>query len=591
MMKIMPLTQNILNSLNNKPENFKTMKNKNLLLIISLFLTSMMVFGQAPNKIDFQAMARDASSNPIVMQTIGVRISVIEGGSTVYTERHTPQTDDYGLFNIHIGDGTPLSGNFNSIDWGLGNHSVKVEVDPSGGYVYVNMGTSQLTSTPYSLYGEDDDADPGNELQILSIVGNDLTISDGNTVTLPGGGGSSLWTQNGDDIYYDAGKVGIGIDSPVKEFHLFNGMGTGGGTYADMVDAIIEDDTYAYLEFNGEGWAGMTFNDQNESIYAGFFYNYYNERISIKSGGSDDRVVIDADGNVGINKSNPLVRFHVDESGSDGVLGTDLGISFYSTDVHAPAAFASSLNSNTSRAYGLIGLANQSGGVNVGVLGDSEGGTSSFGVAGAGYGGTSYNIGVYGADGTSASSNYAGYFYGDVYVNGTLSKGGGSFKIDHPQDPANKFLIHSFVESPDMMNIYNGNVVTDAQGIALVELPEYFDALNIEFRYQLTVIGEFAQAIVKEEISANQFTIQTDKPNVKVSWQVTGIRNDAWAQENRIEVEVDKPVHEKGLYLHPELFGKSADMGMKVTGSSNKNVPTQSPPKTEVNTPSSSGLK
>lgn len=566
------------------------MKNKNLLLIISLFLTSLIVVGQAPQKIDFQAMARDGAGNPLLMQTIGVRISVYEGGSSVYTERHTPQTDDYGLFSLQIGDGTPLSGNFNSIDWSLGNHSVKVEVDPNGGYVYLNMGTSQLTSTPYALYGEDDDADPGNELQTLSIVGNDLTISDGNTVTLPGGG-SSLWTQNGDDIYYNTGKVGIGTNTPEKEFHLFNGAGAGGGTYSSLVNAIIEDDYNAYLEFNGSSWAGITFNAQNESIHAGYFYNYTNDRLMLKSGGEDNRMVVDADGKVGIATSIPLVRFHIDESGADGVLGSDLGISFYSTDNHAPAAFASSLNSNSGRSYGLIGVANQTGGVNVGVLGDSEGGTSSFGVAGAAYGGTVYNIGVYGSDGSSASSNYAGYFYGDVFVSGTLSKGGGSFKIDHPQDPANKFLIHSFVESPDMMNIYNGNIVTDARGYAVVELPAYFDALNIEFRYQLTVIGEFAQAIIKEEISGNQFTIQTDIPNVKVSWQVTGIRNDAWAQENRIEVEVDKPAHEKGLYLHPELFGKSADMGMKVTGSSNKEAPTQRLPKSENNTPSSSSVK
>jgi hypothetical protein len=303
------------------------MKNKYFLLIISLFFTSLFVLGQAPQKIDFQAMARDASSNPITMQTIGVRISVIEGGSTVYTERHTPQTDDYGLFNIHIGDGTPLSGNFNNIDWGLGNHAVKVEVDPNGGYVYVNMGTSQLTSTPYSLYGEDDDADPNNELQTLSLVGNDLTISDGNTVTLPGGGGSSLWTQNGDDIYYDAGKVGIGIDTPEKEFHLFKGPGAGGGGYASTINAIIEDDFNAYLEFNGSSWAGITFNAQNASIHAGYFYNYANDRLMLRSGGEDNRMVIDADGKIGIGLAAPSGSFHVAKSISlaDGVFGEDIG--------------------------------------------------------------------------------------------------------------------------------------------------------------------------------------------------------------------------------------------------------------------------
>lgn len=77
-----------------------------------------------------------------------------------------------------------------------------------------------------------------------------------------------------------------------------------------------------------------------------------------------------------------------------------------------------------------------------------------------------------------------------------------------------------------MLNIYNGNITTDANGDATVVLPAYFEALNRDFRYQLTVIGQFAQAIVQDEIQANHFTIKTDKPGVKVSWQVTGIRQD-----------------------------------------------------------------
>ena len=88
-----------------------------------------------------------------------------------------------------------------------------------------------------------------------------------------------------------------------------------------------------------------------------------------------------------------------------------------------------------------------------------------------------------------------------------------------------------------MMNIYNGNVITDGSGYASVKLPEWLEALNKDFRYQLTVIGEFAQAIVYEKISNNHFSIKTDKPNVEVSWQVTGIRKDAFANANRIPVE------------------------------------------------------
>jgi hypothetical protein len=164
--------------------------------------------------------------------------------------------------------------------------------------------------------------------------------------------------------------------------------------------------------------------------------------------------------------------------------------------------------------------------------------------------------------GRSSDSHLAAKFRGKVEITGTLSKGGGSFKIDHPLDPANRYLYHSFVESPDMMNIYNGNVVTDEHGVATVVLPDWFEALNRDFRYQLTVIGEFAQAIVAQEIEDGRFVIRTDKPGVKVSWQVTGIRHDPFAEANRIPVEEDKPDAERGLYLHAEAFGLPPEMAI-----------------------------
>ncbi len=175
-----------------------------------------------------------------------------------------------------------------------------------------------------------------------------------------------------------------------------------------------------------------------------------------------------------------------------------------------------------------------------------QGGTGIVGVSCSGYS-------------DSPNCTYAGLFLGDVDVVGNVSKSGGSFKIDHPLDPANKYLYHSFVESPDMKNIYDGTIVTDGGGLATVTLPDWFSALNSDFRYQLTVIGQFAQAIVASEINNNSFTIQTNKPNVKVSWQVTGIRQDAWANAHRIPVEVDKAKGDQGHYLHPELFGHTGE--------------------------------
>lgn len=145
----------------------------------------------------------------------------------------------------------------------------------------------------------------------------------------------------------------------------------------------------------------------------------------------------------------------------------------------------------------------------------------------------------------------AGLFLGNVRITGSLSKGGGGFEIDHPLDPANKRLSHSFVESPDMLNMYNGNVTTDGNAEAVVALPPYFEALNEEFRYQLTVIGQFAQAIIAEEVRENRFTIKSDRPGVKVSWQVTGIRKDPWAVAHRIQVEADKTAVGKSRSLPP----------------------------------------
>jgi hypothetical protein len=242
--------------------------------------------------------------------------------------------------------------------------------------------------------------------------------------------------------------------------------------------------------------------------------------------------------------------------------------------------------------WGVWGVSSQSGAA--GVYGSGGNGSGANGVSGTGgtdgggSGGFLYTAGAGvegqggngltgGADGAGGNfmggyetvygdgvdvfegSGYAGVFSGNVDVYGSVSKSSGSFKIDHPLDPANKYLYHSFVESPDMMNIYNGNVTTDNSGLATITLPDWFEPLNKDFRYQLTVIGQFAQAIVGKEIEGSQFQIKTSLPNVKVSWQVTGIRQDAWANAHRIPVEEEKEARMKGFYIHPELFGAPAE--------------------------------
>jgi len=180
-----------------------------------------------------------------------------------------------------------------------------------------------------------------------------------------------------------------------------------------------------------------------------------------------------------------------------------------------------------------------------------------------------------------AAAYFEGYVgvNGDMDVLGAMSKGSGTFKIDHPLDPQNKILYHSFVESPDMMNVYNGNVVTDGQGEVTVSLPDYFEALNKDFRYQLTVMGTFAQAIVYKKIANNRFVIKTDKPDVEVSWQVTGIRKDPYAEKNRVVPEVAKTGDQIGKYLYPEAYGVASKTGNSAQGRLNPPAKQKAPEK------------
>ena len=207
-------------------------------------------------------------------------------------------------------------------------------------------------------------------------------------------------------------------------------------------------------------------------------------------------------------------------------------------------------------AAGVRGESSATGTAGIGVLGVQGGsgvGVLGFTPSGVGLAGSGGQVGVLGV----SPAGFAGLFAGNVHVLGTLSKSAGAFRIDHPLDPAHKYLQHSFVESPQMKNVYDGLVRTNRQGFANVRLPAYFQALNRDFRYQLTVHGRsFAQALVWREIANNRFTIRTNRPGVKVSWQVTGIRKDPYANAHRIQPELAKPADERGLYLYPELYGK-----------------------------------
>ena len=277
-------------------------------------------------------------------------------------------------------------------------------------------------------------------------------------------------------------------------------------------------------------------------------------------------------------------------TGGYGVLGSStsnigvFGISSSGDGVYGNSSSGYGVYGNSSESDAVLGIGVNGvvgRGTGYGVYGSSSGSYGVYGIGPTGTYGTGTTYGVLGESGSSSGSGggfsnsttgdalftynqsggYAAFFDGNVDVDGNLSKAGGSFKIDHPLDPANKYLYHSFVESPDMKNIYDGVATLNANGEATVEMPDWFGVLNRDFRYQLTCIGGFAPVYIAEELANNQFKIGGGRAGMRVSWQITGIRQDAWANAHRIPVEQEKEAKLKGFYLHPELYGAPAEKG------------------------------
>jgi hypothetical protein len=280
-------------------------------------------------------------------------------------------------------------------------------------------------------------------------------------------------------------------------------------------------------------------------------------------------------------------------SGVNGSSGSSYGVWGYSdsgaSGVLGQSGSGDGVIGTSDSGFGMYGISP----ISHGVVGKSDSGDGVHGTSDSlsgVYGESNSGVGVYGLSngsvGIYASSRtlYAAYLDGSVYIRGPLYKPGGSFKIDHPRDPANKYLSHSFVESPDMKNVYDGVVELDDNGEAEIKLPDWFGALNKDFRYQLTAIGApgpnlyIAEEIISETTTAkhgshdddsagsnnngNRIKIAGGESGMKVSWQVTGIRRDPWANAHRIQVEEDKPDEERGHYLYPDLYDQPQEKGI-----------------------------
>ncbi|SFC27908.1 hypothetical protein SAMN05421780_104108 [Flexibacter flexilis DSM 6793] len=163
---------------------------KNILLLLMAIFCCVTVMAQVPQGISYQAIAFGTSGAPVANGNVGVRISIIDNsitGTAVYAETHTKTTNAQGLFNLNIGQGTPVTGTFATINWVTNNKFLKVEIDPSGGTNYTLVGTNQLMSVPYAMAAKSLVATAGEGVTLVAPNGTpyQLTVDNNGQLSLP----------------------------------------------------------------------------------------------------------------------------------------------------------------------------------------------------------------------------------------------------------------------------------------------------------------------------------------------------------------------------------------------------------------------
>jgi hypothetical protein len=322
---------------------------KKLYTLLAAFIITLSVSAQAPDKMSYQAVVRDASQALVASQSVGMQLSILQGsinGTAVYVETQAPTTNINGLVTLEIGGGTAVSGDFSTIDWANGPYFIKTETDPTGGANYTISGTSELMSVPYALHAntansvsndqvDDADADPTNEIQTLSLLGTDLTISGGNTLDLsPISSVDNDWTISGNDMFsVPSGNVGIGTATPAHKLTVYgtgtilkvNGDGTGSAEMSIFsnntaqrpgitLGRVSNETTWGIASANGIYDIIATTGDAVFGAYGSnkdlIFGNGTGGDFRF-SNGSSEIVTISSSGNVGIGTSAPTALLSV----------------------------------------------------------------------------------------------------------------------------------------------------------------------------------------------------------------------------------------------------------------------------------------
>jgi hypothetical protein len=449
----------------------------------------------------------------------------IKAGVNKWNTRNEPVNDDYQWFELGGG------GERMRIQRGSGNIGIN---QPAPAYrLDVNHGgaTGIRSQSSASFSVVDIDAFSGDAALRFIKAG----VNKWNTRNEPvnddyqwfelGGGGERMRIQRG------SGNVGINQPVPAYKLDVNHGGATGIRSQSSASFSVVDIDAFsgdAALRFIRAGV--NKWNTRNEPVnddYQWFELGGGGERMRIQRGS----------GNVGINQPVPAYRLDVNHGGATGIR-VQSSASFSVVDIDGQSGDAA--------------LRFVKAGVNQWNTRNNPA-TDDYQIFELGGGGERVRI----ENGT-----------GKVVISGDATVLGVKlFTMDHPLDPANKILMHAAAESNEVINFYSGNVTTDASGKVTVQLPDYFEAINKDFRYQLTVVGTFAQAIISKEVSNNKFEIATSIPNVKVSWEVKGVRNDNRMKQHPFVAVQEKPAAEKGKYWDPAAHGQPESKGVSYDAS------------------------
>lgn len=347
---------------------------------------------------------------------------------------------------------------------------------------------------------------PGNSLEVSAVggtIGNLALLAD--SVTVRRADGSQPLIVDG-----AAGRVGVGTDSPTHPLHVAGSSG------------LRQNATYLS---GGPGWSSLTYNAfHNDANNGWVFPDPTRSAVTIEMDDSSGTPRFQVWATPTSNTQTFQPRFMID--GNTGAVTVPGMLSVNGSGVGDQGATLSLGNANP-KANAFCAI--------------TTGGTA-FQAAGKDKAMTAF--------GPSS-------FVGNVDVSGTLTASNKQFLIDHPVDPGNRVLVHASVESSERLVTYSGNALCDDAGEARVQLPDWLEPLATDFRFQLTCIGTHAPVYVAGEMRDGAFVIAGGTTGLRVSWQVTGVRHDAWALANILEVELDKPEAERGFYHNPEAFGQT----------------------------------